>query len=156
MASFEEQAIKYIKSIVSINENGCWIPKNKPRENGYVRSSFLGTPWYLHRLSFSAFNGQINEGNDVCHKCDNRACCNPEHLFQGTRLVNMRDAVSKGRQAKGFSLPQTKLTDEDKAVILYLIQKGCKYPDIAILFNVTRHTIGQIGLINGIKKRITA
>lgn len=153
MASFHEKAKDYIKSKVSIDSNGCWIPSNKPRENGYVRASFMGNSWYLHRLSYNAFKGDLDPGKDVCHKCDVRNCCNPLHLFQGTRKVNMQDAVSKGRQAKGFTLPHTVLSDTDKDCILYLVNKGCHYKDIAVLFNVTRHTIGRVAMENGINKR---
>lgn len=153
MATFQERAISYIESHIQVDADGCWIPKNKPRVNGYVRASFMGKSWYLHRLSFNAFNGEIKPNNDVCHKCDVRECCNPEHLFQGSRKVNMQDAVSKGRQARGLMLPQAKLSEEDKECILYLVKKGCKYHEIAPLFNVTRHSIGQVAIKNNIRKR---
>lgn len=150
---FKDKARKRIIARVSISDSGCWEWDLKIRENGYARVTFKRQSWYAHRLSYFSFKGVINKGMDVCHSCDNRKCVNPEHLFLGTRKDNMEDAVSKGRQAKGFSLPQTKLSESDKLEILNLIRQGYKYPMIAKKYMVTRHTVGRIAINNGIRIR---
>lgn len=52
-----------------------------------------------HRLAWEFSKGPIPEGLQVLHKCDNRKCCNPSHLFLGTQKDNIQDMISKGRKA---------------------------------------------------------
>lgn len=55
---------------------------------------------YSHRVAYELKNGPIPEGMLICHKCDNRPCCNPAHLFIGTQMDNVRDMINKGRRAE--------------------------------------------------------
>jgi hypothetical protein len=139
-------------NIIIDSDTGCWNWKGKPRKNGYCRTHFMRVCEYVHRMSYLTFVGTIPEGMDVRHKCDNRRCCNPDHLLIGTRLQNMQDAVSRNRQARGLSLPQTKLTADDIVVIMNRVLTGEPYKNIAQDFNVTPQLIGKHAIQQGVRR----
>lgn len=85
---------------IEIDANGCWNWVGCTLKSGYgqIRDGYSKIP--VHRASFSVFVGDIPFGMFVCHKCDNKKCCNPDHLFVGTHQDNMDDKVNKGRQQR--------------------------------------------------------
>lgn len=93
------------------NPDSCWVWTACINQSGY------GMFWHetkmelAHRVSFSLFKKENTEGLCVLHKCDNRICVNPEHLFLGTNLDNMKDRNQKGRTACGERVGNSKLTD---------------------------------------------
>ena len=101
------------KVLVTKNPKKCWNWTASIRTGGYGQIAWRGRPIGAHRASWFIHNGPIPEGLDVLHKCDNRRCVRPGHLFLGTNDDNNADREKKGRTAWGEALPQSKLSAQD-------------------------------------------
>lgn len=78
----------------------CWPWQLRLTDDGYGDVRFLGKSCRAHRVSFFLTYGRWPEPCGL-HRCDNRPCCNPAHVFEGTHKQNLADRDAKGRQARG-------------------------------------------------------
>lgn len=120
----------------------CWGWTGAKQSNGYGNLR-RNKKWLLaHRYSFSLKHGEINNRLMVLHKCDNRLCVNPNHLFLGTAKDNTVDMMNKGR-CGGYK--NMKLTEEDRKRVrffYYAEQKTQKV--LSEYFNVSAACISKI------------
>lgn len=136
---------------VGQKETDCWTWIG-------AKQQYYGNFWFenkvqlSHRVSYQLFVGSIPEGQNVLHKCDNGFCVNPEHLFLGTQLDNVRDMAIKGRASfgnRGTSKGQrnggSKLSENEVLEIRKLLtQNWLSHREIAEMFEVSRSNIGLI------------
>lgn len=79
----------------------CWDWQRSRTAFGYGQFVAAGRNHRAHRVAYQAVKGPIDGAWLVCHRCDNPACCNPDHLFLGSYGDNTMDAKRKGRRLGG-------------------------------------------------------
>ncbi len=135
------------KFLSQIEKNNCWIWKGGLGRHGYAQHRMNNTPIVAYRAAWILFKGEIPKGICVCHRCDNKKCVNPDHLFLGTQSDNMKDMLEKGRRRKdlkGQDVPHSRLKDKDIKDIFEMRKNRYKIREIAEVFKVHKTHIGKI------------
>ena len=99
---------------IQVLPNGCWYWLGGKQGDGYGVIRVGKKCCLAHRVSMHLFNDfDLDSKLYVCHHCDNTTCVNPEHLYTGTQLDNMRDMYKRGRAKIGEHHPKNKLKESD-------------------------------------------
>ena len=126
---------------VNVSQSGCheWI--SVLHRDGYGKFYFDGKQVASHIVSYKLFVGEVPKGMWVLHKCDNRKCVNPEHLFLGDSIANIKDMDKKGRRGTRSNLTESQVDEIKK-----LLSKRVTQQEIANIFGVHQTTISKIKL----------
>jgi len=121
----------------------CWVWLGYG--NRYGQLMVDGQMILAHRLSWEIHNGEIPDGMNVLHTCDNPPCTNPKHLFLGTHLDNMKDMAAKGRHGvAGKRGPNAMHSRDDVVEIGKLLKAGISQKEIADRFGCSCGSISAI------------
>jgi hypothetical protein len=95
---------RFWTKVNKLARDGCWEwLGSAPKRPGYGRFNTgikRAGNWVVinaHRYSWELHNGPVPKGLWVLHRCDNRVCIRPDHLFLGSVTDNNRDMIAKGR-----------------------------------------------------------
>ena len=133
--------VEYFCSRTTIQPSGCWEWSNVG-SNGYGTWRHGGRALGAHRAAYELFHGPANDC--VLHKCGNRRCVNPEHLYDGSHQQNWVDAVTDGTASRGSRHPGSKLK-EDQVLSIYA-DRNTPVRTLAETYGVSRQIITDIAL----------
>lgn len=91
--------ISGVKRQIKVSETGCWLWQGFINPAwGYAFRLYRGKQAGIHRKMYELTHGvSLTREQYVCHSCDVRHCCNPDHLWLGTNGDNQRDSSRKAR-----------------------------------------------------------
>jgi HNH endonuclease len=149
MASKNETVAKAIVRFYSkivIHENGCWLwQASAANKFGHGRFYWKLKNYQAHRVAWTIERGSMPI-LQICHKCDVPKCCNPDHLFEGTQMDNVRDMITKGRAKKSHGERHfaAKLTATDVIEIRERKMAGATYREITNNFKINHKTAWNV------------
>ena len=129
-----------------VNKSGdCWEWTASTFVNGYGKFGVNGKTLRAHRVSYEFIHGPIPDGLLACHRCDNKICVRPSHIFLGTDKDNSNDREKKGRTARGERSGKAKLTEEKVKNIRKEYSSGnTAKVKLAEKYGVTRQAISLV------------
>lgn len=143
----KDPSIRFFRNIKINSINDCWEWTGYRERRGYGKFGFDGGT-LAHRFSYLYHKGEITEGMQVCHSCDNTSCVNPDHLWLGTNRDNQVDCIKKGRafrnSPKGSRNGLSKLTETKVKEIRKLKKEKVTEREIAKRFGISKSNVFYI------------
>ena len=137
------------------NPDECWEWQGHTNSTGYGSIGINRKLYSAHRVAYgltfpNSIEFQAPKDKSlkqfILHKCDNRLCCNPNHMTLGNYNDNNKDAKNKGRSksSKGAKHPLAKLTQEQAEQVRLIYKTGLTFVEIGKMFNIHANNISRI------------
>ena len=137
------------------NLNDCWEWIGCKNSTGYGSMTVNQKTYSAHRLIYVLTYPNTIEYKApkdktlkefILHSCDNRTCCNPNHMTLGNYNDNNKDAKNKGRSKTvyGANHKNAKLTQEQANKVRQLHGIGINYSQLGIFFGISANNISRI------------
>jgi len=105
------------------SEDDCWNWKGAKLWNGYGVVNRNGKNHYVHKYAYEITQKPVPDWACVSHSCENRLCCNPQHLILKRKSENKRQAPSQNRSQRMMSASELRNLHQ-------LIEKQTPVPEI--------------------------
>lgn len=149
--AIDELGPKFWESVKFPNGlSGCWEVQRTTKKGyglAYIgKSGLIHKEFVAHRLLFFFNNPDADQSLMCLHRCDNRRCCNPAHIFLGTAQDNTDDMIAKGRAnyARGERAGCAKFNAQIVHEVRRLYATGLGYRKVGQLTGVSRSHVKSI------------
>lgn len=125
-------------------DTDCWPWQGFKKPTGHGLTSYKSEPIHASRKAYILTHGPIRDGKCVNHRCDNAACCNPAHLYLGTRADNMIDRFGNTKPEYRKATGRARvLTDAQIETLFKMRRAGATLKVCADKFDVHLATIAR-------------
>lgn len=143
------------RRVVRGKPSACWPWLGATGKAGHGRTLWQDRHHSAHRVAYELTYGPVPDGLQVCHRCDNAPCCNPQHLYLDTPAGNNADMWARGRGRSGPQIdpsclprgerhPNAKLTTAAVLRIRVQAAAGVRHRDLADTYGVSNGAIGAV------------
>ena len=137
--SNKDRTKAFLEKINIQDASNCWNWTGAVNNKGYPQVRLFGVTHLATRVMWTIYYGSDPGNFQVCHKCDNPLCVNPDHLFLGTNSDNISDRMLKNRSRTGkFNKDKVKEIQDLQA------NKNYSFRQLAKMYNTSYKTIYNI------------
>lgn len=138
----ERASAKFWAKVARGTYTECWPWTGYKKPSGHGLTSYKSEPIHASRKAYILTHGPISSSLCVNHRCDNAACCNPAHLYLGTRADNMIDRFGNTKPEYRLATGRARvLTDRQIETLWKMRREGRSLKSCAEKFDVHIATI---------------